>query len=105
MSELEDMLGKILGDPGEMEKIAGLASQLFGGEKEEQSASSGPDLAKMMGKLMQSSSGSGDKAALVAALGPYLKPERRRKLEKALQISRIAGMAGIAFSEMGDADV
>lgn len=106
MSEFEDMLGKILSDPAEMEKIAGLASAIMGGGEKEQEApaSGGPDMAKMLGRLMQSSSG-GDKAALVAALGPYLKPERRKKLEKALKISRLAGMAEIAMSGLGEADV
>lgn len=109
MSEFEDMLGKILGDPGEMEKIANLASQLMGGGEagsEKEKEKDGPDLGKMLGKLMGSGAVSGgDKAALVAALGPFLKPERRRKLEKALRISRLAGIAEIAMSGLGEADV
>ena len=104
MGELEDMPGKILGDPAEMEKIAGMASQLFGGG-EEKGTPSGPDMGGMLEKLMRSSSGGGEKAALVAALGPYLKPERRRKLEKALKISRLAGIAEIAMSGLGEGDV
>lgn len=106
MSEFEDMLGKILGDPAEMEKIADLASQFMGGgdgQGEEKKSSSGPDLGALFSKL--SGASGGDKAALVAALGPYLKPERRRKLEKALRISRLAGIAEIAMSGMGEADV
>lgn len=112
MSEFEDMIGKILGDPAEMEKITQLASQLMGGGEEKETeqggknaASPGPDMMKMMGKLFSNSSSGGDKAALVAALGPYLKPERRQKLEKALKISRLAGIAGIAISEMGEGNV
>lgn len=106
MSEFEDMLGKILGDPGEMEKIANLASELLGnGNGGEEKSQDGPDISKMIGKLMGGQSAGGDKAALVAALGPYLKPERRRKLEKALKISRLAGIAEIAMSGMGEGDV
>lgn len=107
MSEFEDMLGKILSDPGEMEKIADLASQIMGGEAGggQGKEKSGPDIGKMLGKLMGGQSSGGDKAALVAALGPYLKPERRRKLEKALKISRLAGIAEIAMSGLGEADV
>ena len=105
MGELEDMLGKILGDPEEMEKIAGMASRLFGGEGGEKGESSSPDLGEMLGRLMKNPSSGGEKAAMVAALGPYLKPERRRKLEKALQISRLAGLAEIAMSGLGESDV
>ncbi len=105
MSELEDMIGKILGDPSEMEKITQLASELFGGGESAEKPQSGPDMGKMLSGLMKSSSSGNDKAALVAALGPYLKPERRQKLEKALRISRLAGLAGLAMSEMGDGNV
>ena len=102
MGELEDMLGKILSDPGEMEKIAGLASKIMGGGDGE--GGEGMDMGKMLAMLNGAGSG-GDKAALVAALGPYLKPERRRKLERALKISTIAGIAGIAMKGMGEGDV
>ncbi len=103
MNELEDMLGKILSSPDEMEKISKMASELFGGGGNEAPRDSGmPDIGKMLGSLMGSG---GDKAALVAALGPYLKPERRRKLEKALKISRLAGIAEIAMNGMGDGNV
>ena len=104
MSEFEDMLGKILGDPAEMEKIAGLASRILGGDEGGEEKQASPDMASMLAKLMGGGSG-GDKAALVAALGPYLKPERRRRLEKALRISRLAGMAEIAMQSMGEEDV
>ena len=106
MSEFEDMLGKILSDPAEMGKIADLASQLMGGEPESAEKRGAPDMASVLGKLMGGERGGGnDKAALVAALGPYLKPERKRKLEKALRISRLAGIAEIAMQTMGDGDV
>ncbi len=105
MSELEDMIGKILGDPGEMEKISQLASELFGGSDGAGEKKAEPDFGKMLGGLMKSSSAGSDKAALVAALGPYLKPERQRKLEKALKISRLAGLAGLAMNEMGEGNV
>lgn len=105
MNELEDMLGKILSSPDEMEKISKMASELFGGGGTESPGDSGmPDISKMLGSFI-GGGGGGDKAALVAALGPYLKPERRRKLEKALKISRLAGIAEIAMKGMGDGNV
>ncbi|MBE7017948.1 MAG: hypothetical protein E7420_07350 [Ruminococcaceae bacterium] len=102
MSELEDMMGKILGDPEEMAKISRLASSIFGTEQDNKA---GDDMGGLFSALMGKAGSGGDKAALVAALAPYLKPERRRKLEKALKISRIAGIAGIALNEWGEGDV
>ncbi len=102
MSEIEDMLGKMLSDPEEMAKISRLASSLFGGEAENKKPEN--DMGAMLGSLMGKGMSGGDKAAFVEALGPYLKPERRRKLEKALKISRIAGIAGIALNEWGEGD-
>ena len=98
MSELEDMIGKILGDPEQMERLGSMASKLFGGEDEP--ADSAPDISALgsIGKLM-SGMGSGGKEGLVSALGPYLKPDRRRRLEKAAGISRLARIAGLALEE------
>ena len=108
MSEFEDLLGKILGDPDEMEKIANLASQLMGGTagggKKTSGTSGMPGVAELSAALGKMS-GSDSKTALVAALGPYLHPERRRKLEKALKISRLAGIAEIAVKGMGEDNV
>ena len=102
MNEIEDMLGKILSDPDEMAKINRLASSLFGGEGDDKKPES--DMGAMLGSLMGKGGPGGNKAAFVEALGPYLKPERRRRLEKALKISRIAGIAGIALNEWGEGD-
>ena len=98
MDELEDMLGKILSSPGEMEKLSKMASELFVGGGPEKSPTQ--DISGILSSLM--GGGGGDKAALVSALGPYLKPERKRKLEKALKISRLAGVAELAMRGMGE---
>ena len=97
------MLGKILSSPEDMEKIGKMASELFGGAETGSAESAMPDISKMLASL--SSRGGGDKAALVAALGPYLKPERRKKLEKALKISRLAAVAELAMNGMGEGNV
>ncbi len=105
MGEIEDMIGKILSDPGEMEKIGRMASELFGGGEDQSSPQTGADMGKLLSGLMKGSSGDSDKAALVAALGPYLKPERRQKLERALRISRLASLASLAMNELGEGNV
>lgn len=124
MSELEDKINGILGDPAQMEKIAGLAKSLMGGSD---SGSDTAEKAKSAGggldSLMQSlggdsaidpamlarlsrafSSGAGEKKqerALLEAMKPYLSEKRRSKMDKAIKLARLASIARIAMGEMG----
>lgn len=102
MSELEDMIGKILGDPAQMERITQMAGRLMGDPSPTEESSGGISMPGGLGKLLSGLDTGGDKAGLAAALGPYLKPERRSKLEKAVRISRMARLAGLAMEEYGD---
>lgn len=105
MGELENMIGKILEDPEQMARITGLASQLMGGgEDRTESPSEGgnPGLPESLGRMLAMAQGRDSKAELVSALAPYLRPERRSKLEKAMRISRLARMAGLALEEYGE---
>ena len=104
MSEFEDKLNHILSDPQEMEKISRLAAQLMGGGADEghgdapSSPGGGfPDLKGMLGSLGQRS----DKTALLSALSPYLRPDRRKKLQKALRLAQAARIAGVALEAYG----
>ncbi|MCM1149568.1 MAG: hypothetical protein NC319_05720 [Butyricicoccus sp.] len=130
MSEFEDRINSILGDPEEMEKIINLASQFMGGadKKEEpgtersgqnnnasgQSSDAGAGLGALgslggfdmemfskMSRLMSQVKGGSEKTELLRAMGPYLKQERREKLEKAVRFARIAKVAGAALREYG----
>ena len=111
MSEFEDKLNSILSDPEEMAKITRLAGQLMGnasGETEPPAAARPEDggfdpgmLGRLQG-LMGSLSGKDDgKAGLFKALAPYLREERRVKLEKALRLAKAAKLAGAALGEFG----
>ena len=99
MSEFEDRLNRILSDPEEMEKISRLAAQLMGGAEESGATQPNPmpDLSRLLGLPGQT----GSKAALLNALAPYLQPERRKKLEKALRLAQAARIAGIALDSFG----
>ncbi len=105
MSEFDDKLHAILSDPGEMERIARLASELMGGgaadappPKEEPA----PDNALLQRlSALLGGAGGGDKAALLSALSPYLRPERRARLQKALSLAGVLRMAGAALREEG----
>ena len=109
MSEFEDKLNSILSDPGEMEKISRLAAELLGGSGGDAAApGQAPADGAMLGKLGQlfgasgaSGGGGGDKTALIRALSPYLKPERQRKLLKALRLAQMARLAGRALEDYG----
>lgn len=117
MSELEDKINSLLSSPEDMSRIMQLAKSIMPGEGESTAggteqdagaAGSGLDAGLMasIGKLM----GGGDekkdsKRALLNAMTPYLGEERRRKMKKAMQIAKIASVAGAFFSESGDADV
>lgn len=103
MSEFEDKLHAILSDPAEMERISRLAAELMGGG----TPASPPGDAAPDGKLLQrlgallGGAGAGDKAALLNALSPYLKPERRARLQKALRLAGVLRLAGSALREEG----
>ena len=125
MSELEDKINGILGDPAQMEKIAGLAKSLMGGsdggsEIAEKTKSAGGGLDSLLQSLGGSdsaidpamlarlsralSSGAGEKKqerALLEAMKPYLSEKRRSTMDKAIKLARLASIARIAMGEMG----
>jgi hypothetical protein len=126
MSELEDKLNKILSSPAEMEKIMGLAKSLSGslgtqpsGESAAASAGPVPDLGglastlkdldpkifRLMTRLIgEYTTAKNDKAALLSAIKPYLKEDRREKIDRAAEIAKLARLAKIAFSEFSGGD-
>ena len=102
MDEFEATLNRVLSDPAEMEKLTRLAGQLFGGEGEKPGGDSGgmPDIGALK-NLMGGGETGGDKTALVKAISPYLRPERREKLKKALRLARAARVARLAMEQFG----
>ncbi len=126
MGEFEDRVNSILGDPKQMEKIAGLAKSLMGGQTEPDKGapSDGGSSAGGMGETMRSlfgeggvdsetvgrigrilsasGAGDGDKRALLEAMKPYLSEKRRAKMDKAMKIARLARIAKLAMGELGE---
>lgn len=116
MDDLGDKINSILSDPGALDKIASMAKSIMGGgeAKAEQTPSEGGDFGidpAMLGKLaalMQKSGGKSDKQALLTAMKPYLSEKRRRKMDKALKLAKLAAFAELAAAEFGvgeDGDV
>ena len=124
MSDWEDQLQSILGDPAQMARITDLAKTLMGGEGETEAAP-GPDLGQLaqsllgggeapgpetalLGKLgrlfaTEQSRGS-DKRALLEAMKPYLSEKRRTKMERAMRMARMAKLAELAMEELNEGE-
>lgn len=108
MSEFEDKLNSVLGDPAQMEKIADLAKKLMGGDGGTETAAPRPQsdleldpgLIKRIGRLMNG--GGDDKQRLLQAMEPYLSEKRRVKMDKALKIARLARIVRVMGEEGGD---
>ena len=113
---LEGKLQQILNDPNSMAQILSLA-QSFGmqspAEQQAESqtppappplSSAMPDAGFLQGimELMQQAQRSdGKQEALLCALKPFLRPERREKIDQALQLARISHLAGFALKNYG----
>ena len=82
MSEFDEKLGAILGSPEAMDQIMALAQSLSGPAGEGEGS---PGEAGGACSLPEP----GRDAALLCALKPYLKPERQKKVEKALELLRV----------------
>ena len=57
-------------------------------------------LAELLGKVMGAYGAPSEAAKLVAALGPWLQPERRERLEKALRVARFVRAARSVLPEL-----
>ena len=112
MAGFEDALNSILSSPQDMEKILGLARELSGSAESQpkEAPEPGPQslgdldpkLMRVFGKIMgEFNSGADDKTALMASIKPYVRPERRETLDKAVKIARFARLARLAMSELG----
>lgn len=122
MSEMEDQLGAILGNPQMMEKIMSLAQSLGqseappqgkpepGGKPEAPGRPEPPpqpsgdmDLAmvKALTGFARNSSIDKDQKTLLNALCPYISKEKRQKLERAMRAAKMAQQASCLFEAGG----
>lgn len=129
MSEFEEKLGAILSDQSAMEQIMSLAKSLGGGSTDaaaappaedqpaDPPAQGSGDLLSVLGGIDprlismamrlagEYSSNDDQRAALLEALRPFVRPERYAKLDKAIQISKLTRVIRIAldtFRHKGD---
>lgn len=107
MEGLEEQLQQILNDPDSMAQILSLA-QSFGLQPPGEAPSAPPPpppddgMAKaIFGMMQQARQSDGKQEALLQAIKPYLRPERRGKIDRALQIAKVSHMAGFALRNYG----
>ena len=117
MAEFEDKLNAILNDPQAMGQILSAAKALSGQQEDAGSGHTEPDptgteetdplaaLSQLDPKLVQLGlrlfseyAGSDDrKTALLEALKPFLRPERRAKVDQAVKIAKLTKVIRTAF--------
>ena len=111
MDDLEGQIRQVLNDPAQMAQIMGLAQSLMGGsggEKPQEAPPAAPDggllgkLGALMGK--PAASGGGSQQALLQAVRPYLSEKRQRKIDRAIQITRMAHLAKLAMEGLGGSE-
>ena len=132
MSDFEDKLNGILSNPDAMAQIASLAQSLnLGGEPESAPPSPAPasgnssgggmlgGLGDLLGQLdpgmiqkllplvgeLSGGGGNDERLQLLYALRPFLKPEKRDKVERAVKAARLIHVGKKLLSAMGESNV
>ena len=112
MDDLEGQIRQVLNDPAQMAQIMGMAQSLMGGggsEKPHESPPPAPSDGGLLGKLgslmgKPAASGGGSQQALLQAVRPYLSEKRQRKIDRAIQITRMAHLAKLAMEGLGGSE-
>lgn len=111
MSEFEDKLNKLLNDPHEMERFADFAKSIMGGspgaqpsEKAEPFDAPDPAMLQQLSGLLKNGGKDSKDKKLLEAMRPYLSEKRRSKMDKAMKIARLAGIAELAAGSLGGDD-
>ncbi len=112
---LEEKLQSVLSDPAQMEQIMRMAQALGLGappegkpEAEENAKTDdAPPVQGMLREpvaqlLRQAGKLDAREENLLNALKPFLKPSRREKIDRAMQVARLSHLAGYALRSRGD---
>lgn len=115
MSEMEDKLGAILGNPQMMQQIMSMVQAMSQAQPPQEEKSAPPQsepsrpqmpdidlgmLQKLSG-LAQQSGADQNQQALLCALSPYLSRERVSKLERAMRAAKMARLASTFLNAGG----
>lgn len=116
MEKLEARLQAVLNDPQQMQELASLAKSLGLGAEEtdaprrEEPEQQPPVRQESAGlptlpiaELLQQAGGLSQKQEnLLRALKPFLRPEKREKLDRAMQAARLSSLASHALKSRGE---
>ena len=98
--DIENMLQSVLGNPDAMEKIMAMAQSLGAPQPQppppqEEGGFEMPDMEMIqkMAALAGQSSIDANQRALILALRPYIGAHRLKRLERAMQAAKMAGLA------------
>ena len=110
MDGLEEKLGAFLSDPAAMEQVMGMARALGLGPPPESGGSASappppapdaapddPMLRTLLSAVALAGADSGRENELFRALRPFVRPEKREKLDRAARVARLAHIAGAAL--------
>ena len=106
MSELDDKLNSILGNPQMMQQIMSLAQSINKPETPappppKQDSPLDPAMLTRLAGLMQWGSIDSNQKLLLQALSPYLSGTKLQKLERAMHAARMAGIASDVIGAQG----
>lgn len=111
MDDIGDKINAILSDPDQFGKIAQMAKSIMGGEPDksgEKTKGKGggdggfdlnPAMLERISGLMKKGGGKSSDMALLEAMKPYLSEKRRKKMDKAMKLAKLASFAELAAEE------
>ena len=108
MENMENKILEVLNDPEKMSEILQIAKGLgFPPQDEPPEPPSEEDceplpLGAMFQLLQQANHTDARQEALLQALMPYLKPERQKKLQRAIRVAKLTQLAGFALKNYSD---
>ena len=113
MDDLQNKISAIFSSPESMEQIRNLAQSLAGGSEDIQSTMTtapqqpepslqmDPRIMQIMTRAMSEFSKPSEASALLGALRPYLSQDRISKMDRAMNIARLAKIARTIIPEFG----
>lgn len=93
MDDLAEKINAVLNDPAQLQQVMHLASSLGLGQEAPQEAPQEPQQEPTSTGTRESRSTR--QAALVRALMPYLRPGRRERLQRAIQVAQLSNLGNL----------